>query len=139
MSSSTLLRQSDGAAAAADAPSGALLKHVTSALKDSNAEVRQAAALAVKRAAKRNSSLAEERPQFVQEAVPALLALQRGMNLSLKQSGERALLYLARPFEAEAGATKHISNALADNKAFNDYNKRVLAKLQPDTDDEAEG
>ena len=125
-----------GSELSADAP--ALLGALGKALEESNADVRHAAAMATKAMAQREPTLAATRGAFVKVAVPALLQFQRGLNLALKQDGERTLLYLLRPYDEEGGM---VAPACADLDAkeaasVESYVRRVLSKLKPDSDDD---
>ena len=59
--------------------------------------------VATKAMAMREPTVLVTRAAFTKVALPALLQFQRGLNLALKQDGERTLLYLLRPFDANGG------------------------------------
>ena len=125
-----------GSELSADAP--ALLGALGKALEESNADVRHAAAMATKAMAQREPTLAATRGAFVKVAVPALLQFQRGLNLALKQDGERTLLYLLRPYDEEGGMVAPACAHLDAKEAASveSYVRRVLSKLKPDSDDD---
>lgn len=109
------------------------------ALEESNADVRHAAAMATKSMAQREPNILVNRAAFTKVALPALLQFQRGLNLTLKQDGERTLLYLLRPYAEDGGVVAAACAHLDAKEASNveSYVRRVLSKLKPDSDDDA--
>lgn len=123
---------------AVDAPAltAKMLPHLARLVQDSSNDVRRTAIDALKQFAKQRPDVAVEHLPML---VPPLMASVKAgaANLPVKLAAERALLHVLQIQSKPSVLTDYV--ATVDDKAaraINDYTKRVLSQLSPESDDE---
>lgn len=103
-------------------------------IKHNNKDVSKTAVKIAKRLAKRDPSALRV---HLGALVPALFQSVKSNNIAVKNSSERALLYVLEVTSRPETLAAYVRDAGAEGKVIAEYARRVLAKLRADSGDES--